>query len=173
MKVFFATIFFCTCISLVNAQGMKKYDIDDSGCKAYFFCDPGAATKSYSEDSSEIYTMECKADNLHYGLICVKYGAAALPIVEPEALMIQYIDYLKQEFKIKESAGYGKGHTMSSNVKATGMIDYWKDSEGREWKIKSWTDGQFIGFMYVYGDAELPGDKTSKIDVFLNGFRFP
>lgn len=173
MKAFFTSIFFCTCISLVNAQGMKKYDIDGSGCKAYFFCDPGAAMKSYSEDSSEIYTMECNADNLHYGLICVKYSAAALPIAEPETLMIQYVDYLKQQFNITESAGYGKGHTMSSNVKATGMIDYWKDSEGGEWKIKSWTDGQFIGFMYVYGDAELPGDKTTKIDVFLNGFRFP
>ncbi|CAN5778287.1 hypothetical protein BH10BAC2_BH10BAC2_40290 [soil metagenome] len=173
MKAFFTAIFFCTCISLVHAQGMKKYDIDDSGCKAYFFCDPGNASKSYSEDSSEIYTMECIADNLHYGLICVKYNKAVLPIQEPAALMIQYVDYLKQEFKIAESAGYGKGHTMSSDANATGIIDYWKDSEGGEWKIKSWTDGRFIGFMYVYGDGELGSDKTSKIDVFLDGFRFP
>lgn len=173
MKAFFATLFFCACIGLVNAQGIKKYDINDSGCKAYFFCDPGNASKSYSEDSSEIYTMECITDNLHYGLICVKYSSAVLPIQEPEALMIQYVDYLKQQFNIKESTGYGKGHTMSSNVNATGIIDYWKDNVGGEWKIKAWTDGRFIGFMYVYGDGELSSDKTTKIDVFLDGFRFP
>ena len=173
MKTIFSILFFYFLIFSVNAQSIKKYDIGNSGCKAYFFCDPGRPAKSWSEDSSEIFTMECNADDIHYGLICVKYNEAVLPLAEPEALMIQYVDYLKQEFKISESAGYGKGHTMSSNDKAIGIIDYWKDDTGAEWKIKSWTDGRFIGFMYVYADGELPFDKTTKIDVFLDGFRFP
>ena len=62
---------------------------------------------------------------------------------------------------------------MSSNEKATGVIDYWKDKDGAEWKIKSWTDGNYIGFMYVYKDGELGSDSSTKIDVFLDGFCFP
>ncbi|QEC66272.1 hypothetical protein FRZ67_02720 [Panacibacter ginsenosidivorans] len=173
MKVLLATIIFCCYSCFVNAQSLKKYDIGNSGCKAYFFCDPGNAVKSYSEDSSAIYTMECNADNIHYGLICVQYNDAVLPVQDPEGLMLQYLDYLKQQFNITESAGYGKGHTMRSNEKATGVIDYWKDKDGAEWKIKSWTDGNFIGFMYVYKDGELGSDKSTKIDLFLDGFRFP
>jgi len=61
---------------------------------------------------------------------------------------------------------------MSSNDKATGIIDYWEDKDGAEWKIKSWTDGNYIGFMYVYAEAKLDSDET-KYNVFLDGFRFP
>ncbi|MEP6844482.1 MAG: hypothetical protein ABI861_00695 [Panacibacter sp.] len=172
MKAVVYTLFFCCFIQFVNAQALKKYDIGNSGCKAYFFCEPDAAVKSYSEDSSAIFSMECLADDLHYGLICVKYNSAVLPVHDAENLMIQYVDYLKEEFKIKESTGYGKGDTMSSNENATGIIDYWKDEEGAEWKIKSWTDGRFIGFLYVYANGKLDTDNT-KIDIFLNGFRFP
>lgn len=173
MKTFIYIIIFSCSLHVSYAQGMKKYDIGNSGCKAYFFCDPGEAPMSYSEDSSEIFTMECIADDLHYGLICVKYNKAVLPVKDPEGLMISYLDYLKQEFNIVESTGYGKGHTMNANSKATGVIDYWKDDSGSEWQIKSWTDGEYIGFMYVYANGAIPSDKASKISVFLDGFRFP
>jgi len=154
-------------------QGIKKYDIGNSGCEAYFYCDPGTATVDYTPDSSLVYTIECINEQLHYGLICVKFISSITPVKEKEDLMIQYIDYLKDQFKIKESAGYGKGHTMDNYAPATGVIDFWKDDTGAEWKIKSWTDGYYIGFMYVYADGSLNSANISKMDLFLNGFRFP
>ena len=89
MRMTLTTILFCSCACFANAQGLKKYDIGNSGCKAYFFCNPGDAVKSYSEDYSAIYTMECNADDIHYGLICVKYNDAVLPVKDAEGLMLQ------------------------------------------------------------------------------------
>lgn len=172
MKSILLLSFICSA-HLAIAQGIKKYDIGNSGCKAYFFCNPGEAKIEYSPDSSTIYLQECENDQLHYGLICVKYAASIAPVADAEDLMIQYLNYLKDEFKITASAGYGKGHTMSKNDKAKGVIDYWKDEAGSEWKIKAWTDGYYIGFMYVYTDKDPVPSNDSKIDVFLNGFRFP
>jgi hypothetical protein len=153
-------------------QSLKKYSIGLSGCSAYFFCDPGAFSQSFSEDSSTIYTGECRpADSLSYGVICVKLKEAVKPGEEAEELMIAYLDYLKTVLNIASSAGYGKGHTMEKKPEVRGIIDYWKDKDGDEWKIKSWTDGKFIAFMYVYADGIL--NETERLNVFLNGFRFP
>lgn len=174
MKKILAIIIIVICVSISGfSQVIKKYDIGNSGCKAYFYSDPGTATFEYTPDSSQVYTMECITDQIHYGLICVKYISSITPVKEKEDLMIQYLDYLKEQFKIKESAGYGKGNTMDNYASATGVIDFWKDDTGAEWKIKSWTDGYYIGFMYVYADGSLDNANISKLNVFLNGFRFP
>ena len=87
-----------------------------------------------------------------------------------EDLMIGYLDFLKSQFEVKESAGYGKGHTMESWPKAKGVIDYWKDSAGLEYKVKAWADGNYLAVLLVYGAKEYPNINVQEI--FLNGFRF-
>ena len=86
-----------------------------------------------------------------------------------EDLVISYLDYLKVSFEISNAAGYGKGHRMNDNENARGIIDYWQDKEKANWKIKAWTDGKFIAVMYAKSKKELP---ETKVEVFLNGFRF-
>ena len=135
------------------------------------FCNAGDFDKTYSEDSSIVYTGECKADSLNYGIICVKLKEQVSDSKDAEDLMIGYLDYLKTSFKIKSSAGYGKGHTMEKKPDAKGVIDYWTDETGDEWKVKAWTDEKFIGVLYVYANGKL--EYAPKQDVFLNGFRFP
>lgn len=151
---------------------LKKYPIDNSGCSAYFFCNPGTFNVSYSEDSSILYTGECKAaDSITYGIICVKLKEAVTGSQTAEELLISYLDFLKTTFDIRSAAGYGKGHTMDSNPQAHGVIDYWKAGNDDEWKVKGWTDGKFIAVMYVYASGSL--QETEKQNAFLNGFRFP
>jgi len=43
-------------------------------------------------------------------------------------------------------------------------------NEENKWKIKAWTDGSYIGFMYAYSSKDLP---ETKVNAFLNGFVLP
>jgi hypothetical protein len=90
----------------------------------YIFCNPDGFDKTYSEDSSIVYTAECKADSLSYGVICVKLKQIISDSTAAENLMISYLDYLKTSFKIKSAMGYGKGHRMEKKRDAKGVIDY-------------------------------------------------
>ncbi len=84
--------------------------------------------------------------------------------------MVSYLEYLKGSFNIIKAAGYGKGHRLNNNDNTRGILDYWEDKELDKWKIKAWTDGKYIGLMYVHSKKELPG---SKINIFLDSFRLP
>jgi len=169
----FLQAFFISCLfsTFLPAQSLKKYAISNSGCAVYMLCDPGEFEMTYSEDSAKVYTGECRTDGISYGLICVKLKEAVDVGQPAEDLMISYLDYLKTSFKIKSSAGYGKGQTMEKKPDAKGVIDYWTDETGDEWKIKSWTDGKFIAVLYVYAKGKL--EYSPKQDVYLNSFRFP
>jgi len=154
------------------SQSLKKYTINTSGCSVYLFCDPGNFERTYSEDSSIVYTGECKtADSLTYGIICVQLKEPVEKIQPAEDLVVYYLDYLKKTFDIVSAVGYGKGNMLNSNTNTRGVIDYWKDKSGDEWKVKAWTNGKFIAVLYVYASGTL--NETEKINVFLNSFRFP
>jgi hypothetical protein len=151
-------------------QVLKKYPVDVSGCAAYFYCNPGNFDFSYSPDSSKVYTAECNADQNSYGVICVKFKDPTTDINSSEEVLVAYLDFLKTNFKITTAAGYGKGHRLRGNEKIHGIVDYWKDEEKNNWKIKGWTNGSLIVIMYVYSKQELP---EAKVNVFLDGIVFP
>jgi hypothetical protein len=173
MKRSFLFLAFIFCFLFSKAQVLKKIPIRDSannsGCSLYTFCDFRFETE-YSEDTSLVYVSECEKDGMNYGVICVKLRQTAADIDIAEESLISYLDYLKSSFKILKSAGYGKGHKLNNDEKTRGVLDYWEDSDKNNWKIKAWTNGKFIGVLYVYSPKELP---ETKINVFLDGFRFP
>jgi hypothetical protein len=171
MKPGFIFIALLLLASILDAQSLKKYSISNSGCSVYMFCDPGQFEISYSSDSSIVYTAECVNDSLHYGVICIKLKETINAISDAEEMMISYLDYLKTAFSISSAVGYGKGHQLAGYADARGIIDYWKDKNGAEWKIKAWTDGRIIAALYVYANGKL--NEPPKVNVFLDGFRFP
>jgi len=105
-----------------------------------------------------------------YGIICVKLLNTVADLQMAEDLLIAYMDFLKQSFEITSTAGYGKGHRLNNNESTRGIIDYWKDKENNNWKVKGWTDGKHIGVLYAYTNKALP---EQKVNVFLDGFRLP
>jgi hypothetical protein len=153
-----------------NAQLLKKYPVSNSGCSLYMYCDPKKFDFDYSDDSSKVYTGECINSEVDYGIICIKLLQPVNELDKAEELMISYLDFLKVDFHIKDSAGYGRGHILNKNEKTRGIIDYWKDTEEHNWKIKAWTDGKFIAVLYAYSKKELP---EMKVNVFLDSFRLP
>ena len=155
--------------ALVSGQSLKKYSIGASGCSAYMYC-AAKFEASKSQDSSSVYTGECTMAEVTYGVICVKLLSPISELDAAEALIIAYADYLKTSFSITKSMGYGKGHRLNKDENTRGILDYWQDEAGNNWKIKAWTDGRYIGFLYAYSKKELP---EPKINLFLDGFRLP
>jgi hypothetical protein len=153
----------------VNAQTLKKYTVSTTGLSYHNYCD-AKFKLDYSADSSKVYTGECVVGDVTYGIICVVLLNPVIDLTAAEDLMIAYVDYLKATFSIQQAAGYGKGHRLNNNENTRGILDYWTDKDGDNWKIKSWTDGKFIGFMSVYSSKELP---EAKVNVFLDGLRLP
>jgi hypothetical protein len=154
---------------LAWAQSLKKTPAGNSGCSLYVYCDTKFKV-SKSQDSSLVYTGECTVNEVSYGMICVKLLKPVDNLPMAEDLLIAYADYLKNNFGIVKAAGYGKGHRLNDSPDIWGILDYWQDSENDNWKIKAWTDGRYIGFMYAYSKKPLP---EPKVDAFLDGFRLP
>ncbi len=154
----------------LSAQVIKKYPISNSGCAVYMYCDPKAFTLSYSSDSSMVWTGECDAGNVTYGVITVKLKQPVADLDEAQDLVVSYLDFLKQRFEIAMSVGYGKGSRLKDDPETRGVTDYWQDGSENQWKIKGWTNGKFIGVVYVYTSGQL---QETKINVFLDSFKFP
>jgi len=169
MKVIFLTTIFLISTHLSYSQGLKKYPIGNSECSFYNYCE-SKFTVSKSQDSSLVYTGECSRENITYGIICIKLLNPVDDLTMAENLVVSYLDFLKGNFNITRAAGYGKGHRLNNNENTRGILDYWVDKDGDKWKIKAWTDGKYIGFLYAYGKSELP---EAKVNLFLDGFRLP
>lgn len=123
-----------------------------------------------SQDSSIVYTGECVKDEVSYGIICVKLLNPLTDLSAAEDLLIAYADYLKEGFDIIQTSGYGRGHFLNNNENTRGIIDYWGDKKKQNWKIKAWTDGKIIGFLYVFSKKQIP---EGMANVYLDSFRMP
>lgn len=173
-KIFFAAFLLLINLAVFSQKvpRFQKYDVLDSEFKLYMPSSPSDSQLAYSQDSSRVYTIECIDSTagkiFHFGAIIV----CDLQISgSEEDITISYLDFLKQDLKIQESAGYGKGHTLATHTTTFGVIDFWKDSEGNEWKIKAFADPKSIVVMYVYGPVEYPVYNITEI--FFSGIRFP
>ncbi len=153
-----------------SSQVLKKYNIGKSGCAAGFYCNPGNFEMTYSPDSSKVYTGECKLGGLTYDVICVQMKEQIKELTYAEGVLVQYLDYLKSSIQVTTATGYGKGHKLKGNEKATGITDYWKDKDNNNIKVKGWTDGTYIAVLLVVSDKEIADTKSK---VFLDGIVFP
>ncbi|MBK8608763.1 MAG: hypothetical protein IPL84_02105 [Chitinophagaceae bacterium] len=169
MKKLFCCLFLVLCVSLSYSQSLKKYAISNSGCSVYSFCDPGTFDMTYSEDSAKVFTSECKGEEAYYGIICIELKEPINDLSIAEEVLVSYLNYLKSAFKIKTAAGYGKGHKLRDKENTRGVLDYWNDEEKNNWKVKGWTDGNFITVLYAYSQKDLP---ETKVNAFLDGLLF-
>jgi hypothetical protein len=159
-------------ISSLHAQdSFKKYPIGDSGCSVYFFNEPGPSDMSYSQDSSQVYTIESldpEGINCSVILVSLSTEFEGDDIVD---LTEAYLDYLKDQLKVTESVGYSTVETLSTHPTAKCIRDYWQD-EDSEMSVMAHNDGRYIAVMLAWSDKE-GYDITPQCEAFFKGFRFP
>lgn len=151
----------------------KKYAVGNSGCFLYMPGDPGEWKMEKSEDGSEVYTGSVSANGLVFDAIVVSFAEplAGVSIDDQVTMLISYIDFLKSNFGVESSAGYGKGHKLDGFENANGVIDYWQWADKTQAKIKGWINESNLAVLLVSGSDD-PSNKSAT-EVFLNGFRFP
>jgi hypothetical protein len=173
MKNIFTLVFILIVAIHANAQygNIRKYQIEQTGCYCYLPADPGKFDEQHSDDGQLMYTKEVYVNDVTFGIIAVflNESFAASSADDLKSLLVSYMDFLKQQFEITGAAGYGYGHTMDSNPKAQGIIDFWEDKDGKEYAVKGWIDNNALAFLYVKG-KELPNYNVQSL--FLNGFVF-
>lgn len=152
-----------------SAQSLKKVYIGTFSVSYYAFCTP-TFIKDYSQDSLLLYVGECEKDGVTYGVICVQFNETVSDMNQAEGMVVDYLDFLKKNFDITKSVGYGKGNHLGDNENTRGVTDYWEDKDKNNWKIKGWTDGKYIAVLYGYSAKEL--DET-KLNIFLDSLKFP
>lgn len=157
---------------LVNsfAQDPSKVTISNTGCTVEVYCFPGRFDVYDIEDASTVYASDCEKDGVKYGIYCVKLKKPLMNLKAAEDTIIAYLDFLKLDFGIVKTKGYDKGHKLNKNDDTRGVYDTWEDGDNNKWKVRAWTNGTFICIMHMHSEKEMP-DK--KVDVFLNGLRFP
>jgi hypothetical protein len=156
-----------------SGSTINKFQVGESGCSVYLPAENVNWEKSVSEDGSEVYTGEISKDNFNYFVIAVKFLQPFIDAASKdlEDLLISYMDYLKEQFEISGSAGYGKGHPVEGHDISAGVIDFWESEDGTQWSVKGQITPTHIGLVGVYGDADPSGNSLT--NVVLNGFDFP
>jgi hypothetical protein len=154
----------------LHAQDPAKVAISTTGCTLQVFCFPGRFDAYELDDGSTVYADDCQKDGVTYGIYCVKLKKPIPNLKAAEDTMIAYMDFLKLDFGIVRGKGYDRGHKLNKDDNTRGIYDTWEDVEKNKWKIKAWTDGNFICVLHVHSSKELPDKKT---EIFLEGLRFP
>jgi len=152
------------------AQDPARVAISTTGCTVKVFCFPGRFDTYDLDDGSTVYANDCEKDAVIYGIYCIKLKNPIASLDQAEDSVKNYLDFLKLDFGIVRSKGYDKGHKLNKDETTRGIYDTWEDAEKNKWKIRAWTNGQFICVMHVHSEKELPDKKT---EIFLEGLRFP
>jgi hypothetical protein len=156
--------------SMILAQDPARVAISTSGCSVDVFCFPGRFDVYDLEDGSTVYADDCEKEGVTYGIYCVKLKKPISNLDAAEDTIITYLDFLKLDYGIVKGKGYDKGHKLKKEENTRGIFDTWEDAEKNKWKIKAWTNGNFICVLHVHSSKELPEKKT---EIFLEGIRFP
>ncbi|MFN0201576.1 MAG: hypothetical protein ACKVTZ_08655 [Bacteroidia bacterium] len=166
-----------TTVVAQNAPRFKKYPIEKTSCAVYFPSEPTQIQHSTSNDSSDLYICSATWNEQEFGFILVQFSEeikeeSSIQKDVLNKLTMSYLDFLKEQLEIKNSAGYGLGHIHPENESAIGIIDYWEDAEGKEYEVKTWTDAQFMAVMFIIHTPENELNYNIR-EMYFHGFRFP
>ena len=152
------------------AQDPQKVAISITGCTVQVYCLPGRFDVYDLDDGSTVYADDCEKDGVTYGIYCIKLKNPIPDLGAAQDSIAGILVFLKLDYGIVRGKGYDKGHKLNKDDNTRGVYDTWEDADGNKWKVKAWTNGQFICVLHMHSARELPDKKT---EVFLEGLRFP
>lgn len=168
--IFFVSLY--SILGLTYAQSLKFYPVAETSCKVGFFSNPEPFKSMKANDSSMVYACESEFKDLVYGTMVVdlKDKITGGDQQAKQDAIILYLEFLKKYFNVKDAEGYATGFRKDTNFEAVGIMDFWKTATKIQIKVKAWTDGNYMGVMYVGGENYIGNDIDNQ---FFNGFKFP
>ncbi len=152
----------------ISSKSLKKRTIGDTGCSVMLDTN-AAVTYSESDNGEHFYMSTFNSGAVTYGFVLLDLKNKITNLSEAEYLLGDLMLDLKKASDIQHSYGLDRGikHPISQSV--SGIIDYWQDKEGIDWKIKGWTDGNCMAVMYV---KNINNTSVKKQEFFLDCIRF-
>ena len=145
---------------------IKLQFIGNTGCSALLSSD-NKLDSTLTQAGDHLYFHEFKDKNVTYGLICIQMNHEYTTADAGEMLR-SYIDKLRGPFYILHNTGIHDDADWNSEPSKT-IIDYWQDSDKKDWKVKGYTDGKALAVLYVKNIGHVA---VKKQDLFLDSFHF-
>ena len=127
--------------------------IGDTNCSVNFSPD-AVFDFTESEEGDQLYFAEYKVHS-------------TLPLEEAQEVMGTYLNRLRKPFNALYNTGVDLCQTWDKDDTSIKMVDYWQDEDNLDWKVKGYTDGEFIAVLYVKNINEITVEKQ---DEFLDSF---
>lgn len=152
-----------------STRTFRRRFISNTGCSLKMPGETFRLDKTFSETGDAIYMGDQVKGKATYGFILAKLDDKITEIKEAEHLLYDFLEGLLHPLSIEYTTGLSAGLHNKHCKSAVGMVDYWQDDLGSDWKVKGWTNGNYMAVLYVKNFTE---ENILEVDAFLNGFRF-
>jgi hypothetical protein len=157
-------VFLATSLVLKVASPRFRRYLICPGCSALLNSGGKTLHVRYTKDGDKLFFNEYAVDGITYGMVCVQMKNV-YTLKKSERILLQFIDRARKPLHI---ACYSSAEIERSQRFVT-LTDYWQDKAGIDWKIKGYTNGKHLAFLYV---KNITDTAVKNHDAYLNGFRF-
>ena len=157
-------MFLATSIVLRVAPSRFRRYIICPGCSTLLHSSARRLHVRHTRDGDKLYFNAYSADGVVYGIVCVQMKEV-YTIEKAESILAQFIARARKPLHIVCDM---EMEVTTTNCLVT-ISDYWQDRAGIDWKIKGYTNGKTIGFLYV---KNISDTSVKNHDAYLDGFRF-
>jgi hypothetical protein len=151
-----------------STKSFQKYTLPRTGCTVLLLPTFNHQTLFTSENEL-LHYANCTEGNIHFGVLCAELNKP-LSYFEAEEKLVRFADGVRAGLNIPHNTGISTGHTLRNEKNTLGIIDFWQDRKGIDWKVKGYINGRYMAVLYVKNINE--GDSL-KQEAFLDSFEFP
>ena len=157
-------VFLATSLALrIASPRFRRYTICP-GCSTLLYSGSRTLHIRQTKEGDKLFFKEHNADGITYGIVCVQMRDVHT-LEEAERILVHFINRSRKPMRIYCNASM---ELEKSNSLLT-ITDYWQDKAGNDWKVKGYTNGKILSFLYVKNITETT---VRAHDTFLDGFRF-
>lgn len=147
----------------------QRQYIGHTGCSVCVLSDSDSFESTWTPSHDTMYINEMKDGSAVYGVIAIDLFEPTDNLDHAEGILGQFMNSLHSTFDIEHHTGLINGYTQTAHRQVRGIVDYWQDTDGIDWKVKGWTNGQVVSLLYVKNINEVP---VHRQDFFLDSFQF-
>ncbi|MER3464603.1 MAG: hypothetical protein C4329_09580 [Chitinophagaceae bacterium] len=115
-----------------------------------------------------MHYANCSEGDAHYGVLCARLHKP-LNYFESEKKLVHFTEGIRAGLSIPHNVGVITGHTLRDKKNTLGIIDFWQDKKGIDWKVKAYTNGKYMTVLYV---KNINKGCSVKQEAFLDCFEF-